>query len=49
LYLKGIYSSKPNAKVRGAYRVLMGKPEGKRPRGRDREITMAFLFFTHNN
>jgi hypothetical protein len=42
---KGVTDPKPNAKVRGAYGVLMEKPEGKRPRGRAREITMAFLFF----
>jgi len=45
----GVTDPKPNAKVRGAYWVLMGKPEVKRPRGRAREITMAFLFCTYNN
>jgi len=46
---KGVTDPKPNAKVRDAYRVLMGKPEGKRPHGRAREITMDFLFFTYND
>jgi hypothetical protein len=53
LFLKNIVretiNPKPNAKVRGVYWVLMGKPAVKGPRGRAREITMAFLFFTYNN
>jgi hypothetical protein len=46
---KGVTDPKPNAKVRSVYGVLMEKPEGRRPRGRARKITMNFLFFTYNN
>jgi hypothetical protein len=42
---KRVTDPKPNTKVRGAYRVLVGRPEGKRPCGITREITTALLFF----